>query len=206
MSADAPKVFVSYAHESAEHEAQVLEFATFLRGVGVAADLDVWSDHQRQDWYSWAIREMTAANFVVVVASARYRAVGDGSGPAGENRGVQSEAALLREQVYADRATWLAKVLPVLLPGHTTDEIPLFLQPHSASNYPVPSFDVAGAGNLLRVIFGKPGHPAPAVGTEPALPPHAPPVGDRPRVFNQITGVVHGTVVQADTINGDLHF
>jgi SEFIR domain-containing protein len=215
MTVDVPKVFVSYAHESDEHKAQVLEFATFLRRAGIEAVLDLWSADARQDWYAWAIREMTDADFVLVVASGRYRAVGDGSGPSSESRGVQSEAALLRELVYADRASWLRKVLPVLLPGGTTDQIPLFLQPHTASRFHVTSFDATGAEELLRVILRRPGHVPPEMGTEPpVLPPRTDgadrtasdgPSSGRGRVFNQVNGNVTGTVIQADTITGDIN-
>ncbi|MDQ3786932.1 MAG: TIR domain-containing protein [Actinomycetota bacterium] len=210
MADNVPRVFVSYAHESGSHKEQVLALATFLRAAGVDAVLDQWSDDVRRDWYSWAIHEMTAADFVLVVASARYRASGDGAGPVDRNRGVQSEAALLRELVHADRATWLPKILPVLLPGHDVDEIPLFLQPYSASRYPVTSFDTAGAESLLRTIFRQPGQVPPDVADErPELPPHpAPPSRprDHSRVVNQINGTVTGKVIQADVINGDIHF
>jgi hypothetical protein len=213
MTVDVPRVFVSYAHESAEHRARVLAFATFLRRAGVEAVLDVWSAGTRQDWYSWAIRELTAADFVLVIASERYRTTGDGNGPNGEHRGVQSEAALLRELVYADRATWLPKVLPVLLPGHTVDQVPLFLQPHTASRFPVTSFDTAGAEDLLRVLLRQPGHRAPDVAAErPVLPPReteptAAPAATATRigVLNQINGAVSGKVVQADTITGNVN-
>ncbi len=211
MAGDAPKVFVSYVHESDEHKARVLAFATFLRRVGVEAVLDVWSAGARQDWYAWAIREMTDADFVLVVASERYRVTGDGSGPSAEHRGVQSEAALLRELVYGDRTTWVPKILPVLLPGHTVDQIPLFLQPHTATRFPVTSLDPAGAEELLRVVLGQPGHLAPTVSTErPALPDPArtaepgPAEPARARVVNQINGTVTGTVIQADTITGNI--
>lgn len=192
------KVFVSYAHESATHQEQVLALATLLRDSGLETVLDVWASSTRQDWYSWAIREMTDADFVVVVASGRYRSFGDGHGPSAENRGVQSEAALLRELIYGDRQTWLPKALPVLLPGHGVDEIPLFLQPHTGSRYEVTAFTEAGAGELLRVIRHEPGSPDPA-----APPPAPPPEGG---VVNQITGTVTGKVVQAGTIEGDIHF
>lgn len=213
MTVDQPKVFVSYVHESDEHKSQVLELATFLRSVGIAAMLDQWALDIRRDWSAWAISEMTEADFVVVVASERYRLFGDGSGPDNENRGIQSEAALLRELVHGDRATWLPKILPVLLPGHEADEIPLFLQPHSASHYPVTSFDIAGADELLRVILRQPGHPAPEIAPKPpVLAPHAPASASSQasnrtgRVVNQINGTVSGKVAQADTINGDIVF
>jgi hypothetical protein len=194
------KVFVSYAHESAAHKEQVRALATLLRDSGLETVLDAWAADTRQDWYSWAIRELTDADFVVVVASARYRASGDGSGPSTENRGVQSEAALLRELVYGDRQAWLPKVLPVLLPGHGVDEIPLFLQPFTASRYEVTSVTPEGAGELLRVLLHRPGLPAPP----PSTPRPAP--AERGRVVNQINGTVHGKVVQADTIEGDVNF
>lgn len=202
MTVDVPKVFVSYAHESDEHKAQVLALATMLRDAGVDVVLDQWSDDTRQDWYAWAVREMTAADFVLVMASERYWVTGDGNGPSLEHRGLQSEAALLRELVYSDRATWLPKVLPVLLPGHTVDQIPLFLQPHTASRYTVTSFDTAGTEELLRVVLRRPRHLLPEVSAQPALPPPEP---ERVRAVNQINGTVHGKVIQADTIIGDIH-
>jgi hypothetical protein len=212
MTVDVPKVLVSYAHESDEHQGQVLAFATFLRQAGIDAVLDLWSADARQDWYAWAIGEMTEADFVLVVASDRYRMTGDGNGLVTENRGVQSEAALLRELVYADRATWLPKILPVILPGHTIDQIPLFLQPHTATRFHVTSFDTTGAEDLLRVVLRQPGHLPPEVSAEqPVLPPHTggrtptPEPAGRAGVVNQIIGTVNGKVVQADIITGDIH-
>jgi hypothetical protein len=149
----------------------VLAFASFLRGQGVDAVLDLWSDGARHDWYAWALREMTTAAYVIVVASAGYRAIGDGSGPAELHRGVQSEAALLRDLVYGDRSTWTPKVLPVLLPGHGVEEIPRFLSPHTASRFAVSAYTVAGAEELLRVVHRRPAHVPPPVLQAPELAP-----------------------------------
>lgn len=214
MAADEPRVFVSYAHESAEHKEQALEFATFLREAGIAAVLDVWSAEARRDWYAWAIREMTDADFVLVVASERYRRSGDGSGPDAEHRGVQSEAALLRELVYSDRAVWLPKILPVVLPGHGIDQIPLFLQPTTASHYVLTSFTTAGAEERLRVILRRPGHIAPQVRPgRPVLPAHSGgssgasgQIWPAQHVVNQINGTVNDKAIQIDTVQGDAYF
>lgn len=167
-----PRVFVSYAHESSEHRDHVLRFASFLRTQGIEAVLDTWSEDERQDWYAWALQELTGADYVVVVASARYRLVGDGSGPTGLHRGVQSEAALLRELVYEDRHVWQPKILPVVLDGHGRDEIPRFLQPFSGRHFVVKELTLAGADDLLRVILRRPAHTPPPVATDrPSLPP-----------------------------------
>jgi SEFIR domain len=168
-------VFVSYVHESEQHQNDVLAFATFLRGQGVDAVLDLWSADARHDWYAWAIREMTTAAYVIVVASPTYRAVGDGSGPADRHRGVQSEATLLRDLVYGDRETWTPKVLPVLLPGHGIEEIPHFLSPYTTSRFTVEAHTVDGAEGLLRVIHRSPGHVPPPVLAPPDLPPRPAP-------------------------------
>jgi hypothetical protein len=162
------KAFVSYAHESAEHKNQVLALATLLRNNGVEAVLDVWSAASRIDWYAWAIKEMTEADYVVVVASKKYLQVADGA-PSREHRGVQSEAALLRDLVWEDRASWLPKILPVLLPGHLLNEIPRFLQPSTASRYEVSAFTPQGIEDLLRVILSQPSHIPPPVGEPPVL-------------------------------------
>ena len=171
-SVAAPKVFVSYVHESRQHKDDVLAFAGFLRTQGVDTVLDMWSADTRRDWYAWAIREMTAAAYVVVVASPTYRAVGDGGGPADQHRGVQSEATLLRDLVHGDRVKWTPKVLPVLLPGHGIEEIPRFLSPYATSRYEVAAYTVTGAEDLLRVIHRRPGHVPPPVQAPPDLPPH----------------------------------
>ena len=167
----APKVFISYAHDSAEHKDHVLRFATFLRGQGIEAVLDVWSTDARRDWYSWMVRQLTEADNVIVVASAKFRLAGDGLAARDEHRGIQSEAALLRELLCGDRTTWLPKILPVVLPGHGIDEIPLFLQPHTASRYVVTDLTPRGADDLLRVITGRPAHLAPPVTTPPVPAP-----------------------------------
>ena len=163
------KAFVSYAHESAEHKNQVLALATLLRQNGVEAVLDVWAAEARIDWYAWAIKEMTEADYIVVVASEKYLRVADGT-PSPEHRGVQSEAALLRDLVWDDRGIWLPKILPVLLPGRQIKEIPRFLQPSTATRYEVNAFTQQGIEDLLRVILGQPSHIAPPVGEPPVLP------------------------------------
>jgi hypothetical protein len=167
-----PTVFLSYAHDDASHIAAVMNLASFLESQGIAVELDHWHDHRRQDWYAWMLHTIEHADFVLVVASPQYRAVGDGSGAGREHRGVQAETAILRDRLYEDRKTWMGRVLPVVLPGRSVDELPRFTQPHSGSHFVIDTIaaDDEGVEKLLRVLTGQPKFARPPRGQVPALP------------------------------------
>lgn len=184
-----PRVFVSYTHDSDQHKALVLEFATFLRACGIDAELDQWSTDRRRDWYTWMIDLAKRADFIIVVASPTYRRVGDGDVAPAENRGSQSEVSLLREFLHRDRETWARKLLPVILPGRIPDDIPMFLQPYTADHYPVTEFTEAGVEDLLRMLTAQTAHPRPPLGPAVVLPPSSP-VGGKPTVTATGTGSV----------------
>src|SRR3954468_24022457 len=105
-----PIVFLSYAHDDEAHKSKVLDMATVLRLYGVDVKFDLWHEHSRQDWYEWMLRWIKSADFVIVVASPRYREVGDGTAPGDRNRGVQAEAAQIRDLLYRDRSTGVSRL------------------------------------------------------------------------------------------------
>lgn len=146
------RVFVSYAHDSAAHRRVVLRFCGLLRRLGIDVHVDEWDTDLRRDWFLWMIDQFRHADYVIVIASPEYRAAGDGNAPADCHRGVQTESAVLRNFIYRDRETWTRKILPVILPGRSVDEIPLYLQPHCASHYHLKKITTAGAKELSRVL------------------------------------------------------
>lgn len=166
-----PRVFISYAHDDQRHVDAVLAFGEFLLQSGIDAHMDRWDLDFRRDWYQWATEQITTADFVVVMASPMCRMVGNGEIENTQRRGLQSEMSLLRELLHADRATWLRRLLPVVLPGGTVSDIPLFLQPQTADHYLVADFTVPGAEDLLRVITGQTPYLRPAIGARVNLPP-----------------------------------
>ncbi|RLK61754.1 SEFIR domain-containing protein [Actinokineospora cianjurensis] len=199
-----PRAFVSYTHDSEEHKDLVLVLANALVDNSIDVCLDRWH-LERQDWYTWAVREMNAADFVVVVASEVYRGVADGYATAAANLGMQCEAAILRDRLQGNRPLWTKKILPVLLPGHGVEEIPIVFQPYGANYYKITDFTTAGMEELLRVMLDKPAYVPPSPGQEPHLPrrtvvaPQRPPAHNgKPGVVNSITGaVVHGNIIQS---------
>jgi len=168
-----PRVFVSYTHDDSRHKELVRAFSELLvEDCGLDVHMDRWYEGQRRDWYEWAIDQITRAEFVLVIASPMCRLVGDGKVPGG-NCGMQSEISLIRECLHSDRPTWVGKLLPVVLPGRSAAEIPLFLQPQAADHYLLTELTVAGAEGLLRTITGQPPFVRPRINSEVvSLPPH----------------------------------
>ena len=165
-----PRVFVSYAHGTPDHEDTVRALWMLLRTNGIDARLDLPAAEQRQDWPTWMTREVRDADFVLVIASAAYRERADDDAPPGAGRGAQFEASLMRDEFYGDRDTGLRRFLPVLLPGVTTAEIPAFLMPNGGTHYRVDALTRDGIERLLRVLTGQPYEIEPPLGEIPELP------------------------------------
>ncbi|MFF0488665.1 SEFIR domain-containing protein [Nocardia sp. NPDC004068] len=175
------RVFVSYAHDSDEHIEAVRRFGEFLAGTcGFDVHMDRWDLDRRRDWYLWATEQLGKADFVLIVASPRCRLVGEGRADNLANRGMQSEMALLREWLHADRATWTRKLLPVVLPGGSPSDLPAFLQPQTADHYLVTEFTIAGAEDLLRALTGQPKDRQPTPNSRPLVLPGRPRIAPGP--------------------------
>jgi SEFIR domain len=166
-----PRVFVSYAHDSAEHKEDVLGFCEFLVEVGIDVHLDQWYLDERRDWQRWAVAQIQHADFVIVIASPVCRLVGNGNIGFNVHRGLQSELRLLYELYHRDPETWIRRILPVVFPGRSIDDIPLFLQPRTADHYRITDFSVGGADELLRILTRQPSYQRPPRGSLPILPP-----------------------------------
>ncbi|MBE1537085.1 toll/interleukin-1 receptor domain-containing protein [Actinomadura algeriensis] len=149
---EGPRVFISYAHDTARHERNALEFAELLDRAGVDVHLDKWSGAVRRNWWMWAEREIRIADFTVVVASPRCKAVAEGEIPSDENRGMRTELNFIRELLAKDESHWLPKILPVVLPGETVENLPAFLQPYNCDHYRIDEFTEEEVEGLLRAM------------------------------------------------------
>lgn len=171
MPAGSPYVFISYAHDSAQHKKDVIAFGALLRiQLGINAHLDEWHAGQRRDWSEWALEQLETADFVLAIASPMFRERADGRGDVTEGRGSRYEGALMRDKMTEDRVTWMRKILPVVLPDGVVSDIPRFLQPYAATHYRIESMTLDSVMELWRVLVGRPQHPLPPLGTPPPLP------------------------------------
>lgn len=147
----APRVFICYAHDDPSHKLAVRELARLLLDTGIDVHLDTWDEGRRRDWQHWAITQITEADFVLIVGSPVCRAVGDGTYHATDHVGIRSELDIIRNilQRYPE---WQDYLLPVVLPGESTVELPLFLRPQTADYFQVTDFTPAGADGLIAAI------------------------------------------------------
>lgn len=198
-------MFVTYSHDSEQHKELVLRFCTFLRvEAGIDAHLDRWYEDVRRDWSVWVIRQLTAADFVLVVASPGYRRRADGWADADDGRGVQFEGGIIRNNLMRNLPAETARVLPVVLPGRNVSEIPTFLHAFSSSHYVVSSFTHAGAVELLAVLTGVARHPMPPRGRFVGSPPETAPGAARPAVSHRPTQAPVSGSAALDQVCDDL--
>src|SRR5512135_3911605 len=102
---DAPRVFLSYSHDSAEHAARVLDLANALRRDGSDVILDRYLQPRgpEEGWPLWMDRNIRDADFVLLVCTATYlRRVMSEEEP-GLGLGVRWEGKLIYNRIYHDQ-------------------------------------------------------------------------------------------------------
>lgn len=152
-----PRVFVSYAQESPVHKEAVMKLCRLLTRAGIDVRVDQDGLEHRRDWDEWTTTQILRTDYVIVVASPSYRKVGDGElTDDTRHRGIRSEYRRLADLLHRQRDRWTKKLLPVVLPGRSPDEIPLTFLPAIADYYEVPALTLDAAADLLKVLFTAP--------------------------------------------------
>ena len=72
MESQPPKVFISYSHDSPEHEARVLTLANRLRDDGIDATLDQYEAFPPQGWIQFMNQQVLDAQFVLIICTETY--------------------------------------------------------------------------------------------------------------------------------------
>jgi hypothetical protein len=114
---------------------------------------------------------------------------------------------MLRNKMTEDRNLWTAKILPVVLPGNTINDIPEFLMPYSATHYFIEHLTPDGIAELRRALTRENRYPTPPLATSrPPLPPDPPvvePLPDRRPDAGRRVDVRDSTIDQI--VMGDYH-
>jgi len=160
------RVFISYSHDSAEHQDRVLELADRLRADGIDAMIDQYVQSPPEGWPDWCEAEIRKAAFVPMVCTETYlRRVNREEEP-GKGHGVLWEARLIRQHLY-NSGSVSSKFVPVLLTGGSTAHVPTPVQ--GGTIYRVETAE--GYEGLLRLLTEQPLTTMPALGQRRSLPP-----------------------------------
>jgi hypothetical protein len=161
-----PKVFISYSHDSREHEQHVRALSDRLRREGIECIIDQYITTPAIGWQRWMMDEVEKADFVLIVASETYNRRFRGHEEPTKGFGAQWEGNIITQELYDANGKNL-KFIPVLLDNSDAAHIPLPLR--SATYYNVTesmSYD-----ELYYYLSNQP----------PYVPPVAPQVRQRPK-------------------------
>jgi CHASE2 domain-containing sensor protein len=168
----APRVFMSYSHDSPEHRDRVLELADRLRADGIDASIDQYVQSPPEGWPAWCEAEIEKADFVLIVSTETYLRRVDRKEEPGKGRGVLWEARLIRQILY-DAGSVSTQLVPVLVVGGLLEHVPAPVRGGTVHRVDT----LEGYEALLRVLTDQPLTPAPPIGRRRELPP-------RPRQTN----------------------
>jgi WD40 repeat protein len=151
MSPPLPKAFISYSHDSAEHDERVRALADRLCGDGVDCTIDQYHPHPPEPWPRWMDRQIEEADFVLVVCTETYLRRAKGLEPPGVGLGVTFESVLIIQDLY-DAGMWNEKFFPVLFAGSSAQSIPKPLRGYTHYRADTES----GYESLLRHLRSEP--------------------------------------------------
>ena len=150
-----PKVFISFAHESDEHDSRVLALANRLREYGIDAVTYLTVLFPPEGWALWMEKQIKEADFVLMVCTETYRRRAEGEEEPGKGGGVKWESLLIRNLLHQAGGV-NAKFIPVLFDPADAKHIPLRFYDYTHFTIQKPDLSEKGYENLYRVLTNQP--------------------------------------------------
>jgi hypothetical protein len=97
MTGAPPRVFISYSHDTVEHQERVLSLADRLRADGIDAEFDQYNAAPPEGWPLWCERQIASADVVLMVCTETYYRRVSGDEERGKGLGVVWEARIIRQ-------------------------------------------------------------------------------------------------------------
>lgn len=159
------RVFLSYSHDSPEHKARVLALATRLVTEGVDARLDQWVIDPEGGWPLWTERQITDADFVLLVCTDIYRKRVERQDEVEGGAGAFWEANIIRKRLYDGKGV-NGRFIPIFYGASGYTAIPEMLEGSSYYQIDTPDGYIA----LYRRLTNQPELERPALGGLVVLP------------------------------------
>ncbi|AVQ86494.1 hypothetical protein C7R88_03695 [Plesiomonas shigelloides] len=158
----APKVFVSYSHDTQDHKKWVLDLATRLRNSGIDAIIDQWELTAGDDLPHFMETQLIQADRVLMICTERYvEKANSGSG------GVGYEKMIVTSELLSTIDS--NKVIPIIRQSSTND-VPTFLKSKLYIDFSKEDDYEFSIDELVRTIHGAPLFKKPEIGNNPFAP------------------------------------
>ncbi len=199
---EAPRVFVSYSHDSEEHRETALAFTQTLRDYGIDAWMDRFVENAPPaSWPAWMYSEIKKSDFVVMICTETYkRRVEDQEAP-GKGRGARWEGAIITHDVYTQVSlSSTSPHVPVVFDPKDLSHIPFFVA--GASSYVVNPASREGIDKLIRRFKGQPEIVPAPLGTaqisDPRVQSPSPPKDHRAAAARRLASMVGEATLRSE--------
>jgi hypothetical protein len=165
LTADTPKVFISYSWKPFQHQQKVIALAERLMNDGVHAIIDVWDLREGQDKNQFMESMVTDPEVkrVLIICNKSYKEKADS-----RTGGVGTESLIMSNEIYskADQT----KFVPLIFEADEQGEayLPVFVRSRIYLDFKDDEVFEDSYEKLLRNIFDKPTHQRPALGIRPS--------------------------------------
>jgi tetratricopeptide (TPR) repeat protein len=180
----APKVFISYSHDSPEHKDRVLALSNRLREEGVDCSIDQYKQSPEEGWPLWCERQVLQSNFVLVACTETYLRRFQGKEVPRKKLGGTWEGHIITQELYN-------------VQGKNTKFIPITFRPEEAAFIPPPlrsatAYQLYGDYEpLYRRLTAQPLITKPAFGSIIPQAPRVPPVLEHKQGLEPLWHVRH---------------
>ena len=159
-----PRVFISYSHDSVQHENRVLALSNRLREDGIDASIDQYESFPPAGWPHWMEGQIRDADFVLVVCTETYRRRIEHKEERDKGLGALWEGNIIYNHLYLAQGE-NKKFVPVFFDGASPSDIPSPL-----ANYTYYDLD-RDYESLYRYITEQPQISKPVLGALKRLQP-----------------------------------
>jgi hypothetical protein len=129
----APRVFISYSHDSSEHKDRVLALSDRLRREGVDCVIDQYEQSPEKGWPTWCAEQVERADFVLVACTETYLRRFKVEELHGKGLGVTWEGHIITQELYNAQGR-NSKFIPIVSQEEAPSSRFLCRAPHATNS------------------------------------------------------------------------
>jgi tetratricopeptide (TPR) repeat protein len=146
---EAPKVFISYSHDSQEQMDRVLALSDRLRKEGLDCRIDQYEQSPPEGWPQWCARQVEQSEFVLVACAETYLRRFKGEETPGKGLGGTWEGHIITQELYNAQGK-NNRFVPIIFSEQDAAYVPIILQ--GATRYAI----LEGYEPLYRRLTNQP--------------------------------------------------